>query len=560
MRTGLFGVVSTRPVTLHGRAGQLDTPGFHVALDMHEPKHAVQQAALHVEGSKVFGAHGVWLNADHANWDAPDRREGLGRRVSSGRAFAEVEGPLQGVHADADTQTVQLHVDFARQHPLFWVDTEWGFLFAYSLAELVGLMRGQNVPVLPDQEAASLLLTYGSILGDRTLVRGAKKLMPGHTLTWTPKGIQNQERVVCAEIERDVTDLSKATSLLDEAFQESVAHMVAVNRRAGCLQHNLLSGGLDSRLVALASARHLMPSDMSTLCFSARGSKDESISAAVARAHGWTHRAHDLGKGGYMMHVESAMEYDGCVNYLASAHHRHALAHEQLPRLGLLGSGQGANVLLTDNHRWRASGREVLRRMTLNSTTQALCEDVANQAWLETPDVQCFKMVNRGFLYTNSGAYSTAGFGVLWSPFASGTFTRAALRLHPSMVQDQRAYLTWLQKCFPAATEHVWERYNARPVLGRRLRLAQSQALWRARFRRVLSFSDPASMSPVDVWLDSSKEIQHFYNDTFQRLAPLLQLYPDLGALAERDFPTMNAMNKASVLTCLLATEALWET
>ena len=499
------------------------------------------------------------MNSPERDWHNPQSKSHLRSAVASAAGFAETEGPLQGVHGDGLKKSLQLHVDVARQHPLYWTTCAWGILFAYSMEELLALMRAHAVQVSPDEESAGLLLTYGSILGTRTLVRDVHKLMPGQTLTWTPEAVTTEERMPLEEIERDIDGFKEATSLLDDAFHDSVSQMVAVNREAGCAQHNLLSGGLDSRLVALATAQQLDGAPMSTLCFAVKDSLDASISASLAHEHGWQHRAHDLGQGEYMMNTETVGEYDGCVNHLASAHHRHALSKERLPNMGLLGSGQGANVLLTDNHKWGASGSEVLHAMTLNAATRGVCKDAAEEAWRATPDVQRFKMVNRGFLYTNSGAYSTAAFGVLWSPFNSGQFVRAALRLHPDIVHGQRAYLTWLAERFPAATHHVWERYNAKPVLGARLRRAQARALWGARLRRVLPLRTPKSMSPIELWMDSSPEIQHFYSDTFRRLSPLLRHYPSLEATVVRDFPTMNAMNKASVLTLLLATQAWFD-
>ena len=59
-----------------------------------------------------------------------------------------------------------------------------------------------------------------------------------------------------------------------------------------------------------------------------------------------------------MMDTESVGEYDGSCSTRQS-HHRHALSMEQLPNMGCR-LGQGANVLLTDNYKWGASGSEVL--------------------------------------------------------------------------------------------------------------------------------------------------------------------------------------------------------
>ena len=271
-----------------------------------------------------------------------------------------MEGPLQGFMWDNEAQTLHLHADFARQHPLFWTPMKDGVAFAYSVDKRVELMKGHGMEVVPDEEAAALLLTYGSILGDGTLVRGVRKLMPGHSLQWSPEGVQTSERQPLAQIEKDVHSMADAVELLDRTFTAATQAMVDCNLHAGCTQHHLLSGGLDSRMVAMAASEVDQGGKVSSLCFSAQGSRDESISASIARQRGWAHTQVDLGHGAYLCTTESWKEYDGCVNYLASAHHRWALSKASLDKVGLLGSGQGANVLLTDRHRWGLSGGALL--------------------------------------------------------------------------------------------------------------------------------------------------------------------------------------------------------
>ena len=119
--------------------------------------------AYATDADGIFGAHGV---------DECTRENGtvLSPSLTSGRRLqrlvAETEGPLRA--SAMASKTLQLHVDVARQHPLFWTTCSWGILFAYSVEELA-LMRAHAVPVTPD-EGAGLLLTYGSILGTRTMV------------------------------------------------------------------------------------------------------------------------------------------------------------------------------------------------------------------------------------------------------------------------------------------------------------------------------------------------------------------------------------------------------
>ena len=128
--------------------------------------------------------------------------------------------------------------------------------------------------------------------------------------------------------------------------------------------------------------------------------------------------------------------------------------------------------------------------------------EAAEEAWRATPDVQRFKMVNRRFLYTNSGAYSTAAFGVLWSPFTSGQFVRAALRLHPDIVHGQRAYLTWLAERFPKRCITFGNATMRNPCSVRVCVARKHGRKWGARLRRILPLRTPKSMSPIELWLD----------------------------------------------------------
>ena len=556
MRTGLFGLVSKQGASPPGTS--LVAEGtWNCALGCDTPSHRVQRAVLRCQAPWLCGMHGVWLNGPASEWDDERHAEAVLETLSSPTAFAGVDGPVQGCSWNDSTHTLLLHADFARQHPLFWHAHPEGLLFAFSVDRLVSMMRECGLAVEPNPEGAAMLLTYGSILGDQTLVRGVHKLMPGCTLTWAPDGCSVEERVPLDQGPRDLHNEQEAMDALDAAFESSVQAMVRTNREAGCAQHNLLSGGLDSRLVTLATAR--FHPEVECLCFSAKGYLDHTLSERIAADGGMGYRFCDLSEGQYMMETASIWEYDGCVNYLASAHHRVALSKAALPNLGLLGSGQGANVLLTDEHQWEANGEGVLRGFELYHGVLGQAKQAALKVWKSCPNAQRFKVLHRGFLYTNSGAYSTADFGVLWSPFTSRAFVQTALRLHPDLIRGQRVYLAWMAKRFPQALNYAWERYGVPPVRGWRLRMAQVWAKIHAKLGRIWPKLAPKSMSPIQSWYNSSREIQDFYRETFRRHRDALDLHPALREVVDRDYETMSVMNKASVLTLLLASKSWFE-
>ena len=285
---------------------------------------------------------------------------------------------------------------------------------------------------------------------------------------------------------------------------------------------------------------------------------DREVSENIAQDLGLPYHWCDLKDGDYMLEVASVMEYDGCVNYLASAHHQSALQSDGIERMGLLGSGQGANVLFTDEHKWGSEGHAVLSGMEWYAGVRDQAFPSALKAWQAIPDPQHFKVVNRGFLYTNSGAYSTSDVGVLWSPFVSRRFVHVALRLVPELIRGQRAYLAWMAGRFPDALNYPWERYGVPPVLGWRLRGAQIWAKLRNKLGAWFPILAAPSMSPVQKWHDHSPKIQRFCSETFQENERWLELYPALRASIIRDFPSMSMMNKASVITLLQASKALF--
>ena len=556
MRTGLFGAIH------HGKAvvpgATLHANGeWKVAFGQSTPRHAVQRSVLRQDQRGLHAAHGVWLNAPAHDWDAETHADSVFHLVSDPEAFELVEGPLHGCCWNSESQSLLLHADFARQHPLYWFVHDEGVMFAFSLAKLVEMLRANGLPIEPNEDAAAMLLTYGCVMGDQTLVSGARKLMPGSTLTWTPASVDVAVRSPLEAIARDLRDVDEAIDLLDRTFCHSVRAMVEINQRAGCPQWNLLSGGLDSRLVTMATSE--LEPDSKCLCFAVRDCRDHEISEQIANDRGLAYHFHDLADGEYMMNTSSVMEYDGCVNYLASAHHRSALESIQVNDIGLLGSGQGANVLLTDHHKWGKKGVEILSGMEWYAGVRDQASSAALHAWDAMPDAQLFKIVNRGFLYTNSGAYSTSEVGVLWSPFVSRAFVRNALRLVPGLIDGQEAYLSWMAHRFPNSLKYRWERYGVPPVRGWRLSAAQVWAKIRVKLGKAMPSLAPQTMSPVQEWHDASPSIQHFCLQTYHDHRHRLELYPSLSASIERDYGGMSMMNKASVITLLLASKALFE-
>lgn len=553
MRSGLEGVVSTVPFPAQepgvtGKSTDAQGRTWHWRFHASMPVHRVQGAWMQDTPDDVLGIHGTWLNAPTPSWwDVPHVPQGLDR-------FDEMHGPLQALRFEKKPLKLELHVDFARQHPLYVCEHEQGLAFAHSLWRLVALMRTMGWSVDPDAKASTLLVAHGAILGTRTLVLGVSKIMPGHTFRWTPKGASQRPRLDLTANRQVVQDMSEAIELVDRAFMASVESMVATNQAHGCAQVNLLSGGLDSRLVLLATQQHAR--EVQSLCFARTGSLDHTIAAEVAHAQGTRHHFHSLGSGLYMTSLATVEDYDGVVNHLASAHHRSALVAVDGLDLGVLASGQTANVLFTEKAPQRMLDAFPLGRVP--RALQSLAREATEEALDSSPDAHVAKLWNRSFLSTNSGAYSTRPWGVLWSPFASVDVVRAALAIHPSLLADHSFYLTWLAQKHLEAQDHVWERYRIRPVLGATFNRAVWKTKWQARIRKRLPWSSAQSMSPVGHWRVHTPEVKAWFDQPDSALLDQWRHHSELEEALGDAWRGLGVTAESSVLTLLEASRLLF--
>lgn len=500
-----------------------------------------------VQSDEVLAWSGAWLNR-------PLDAQSIQHALRSAHAFSAVRGPVQGLCLDSARMRFVLHADSARQRPLFYFHQAGVFAFASSMHQLVSLLRNLHVAIVPSEQAAALLMTFASIPGDLTLVDGVKKLSASCTLVYENGKVTIEDQRNYAASIRTVRSLTHATEALESAFSRVVQLGVSYNETHGFTPAHLLSGGIDSRMVLFAAAKQC--TDIHTMCFSKSGYLDEKISAQIAARLHTQHRFVSLGDGDYITHTESVEEYDGTINYLASAHHRYALAQWPLHKAGLIFSGQLGNELLHDFYMPEANHHMVSASITTWATGVPLVQDYMHQLWMQNPDSVRFKLQQRAFLYTNSAAYSTLFKGILYAPFADPDVIDVMLSLHPDLLRHHRLYFEWMRTCYPKATDFAWERYNAPPKRGLMLQWAKWKTKARIRLVHRPGQFQHGSMSPIDYWYRHNPAVHDHLDHYYKQHSAVLRVYPQLSALIDKEFSSMTALNKASVYTLIASTKA----
>lgn len=160
---------------------------------------------------------------------------------------------LEGMFALAVLDTRHRRLLLARDRcgmkPLYYAQNRSSLLFA---SEIKALLAGGH-PAEPDFSGIDSYLALGYVPAPRTCFRGVQKLPAGHCLLWQEDGVS------CQPFWRFVFEPA-ATRKADGAYAEELQSLldaaVASHLQADVPVGMLISGGLDSSLVAVAASRH----------------------------------------------------------------------------------------------------------------------------------------------------------------------------------------------------------------------------------------------------------------------------------------------------------------
>jgi len=206
-----------------------------------------------------------------------------------GRDFVSLlRGAFCAVVVDESRKKLVLIADRLGSYGLYWYDGPQGFLFAPSVN---ALLRAVDIKPELNPRAVADYVTFGFLLGDKTLDAKVRLLPPASTLTY------DWEKESC-ELERywHVTtlfqpwegDRASYLTAVRQAFNASVQRTLMGDHHFGVA----LSGGLDSR--AVMSAIDCAGRPVSTYTLGVRGCADEVIANTLARISGTEHRFFEL--------------------------------------------------------------------------------------------------------------------------------------------------------------------------------------------------------------------------------------------------------------------------
>ena len=198
-------------------------------------------------------------------------------------ALSRLRGMFAFLIADAESGEIVAARDQIGVKPLYWTMADGLFVAA---SELRTLLAHPHVKPKLDPAGVVEYLAFGHTSGERTLVKGVRKLPPGHVL---------RVRDGVARTFEYWDALPPDTQPLDEdlegALREQLGAAVSASLVSDVPINLMLSGGLDSSTIAALAARFGRPGDMTAYSVSFGLPDDESSAAArLARDLGIAHR------------------------------------------------------------------------------------------------------------------------------------------------------------------------------------------------------------------------------------------------------------------------------
>jgi len=185
---------------------------------------------------------------------------------------------------DVERQTLTAARDRFGEKPLYFCETEDA---VYLASELKALVAAGVVDKKIDPVALYSYFTLGYVVGEQSIFRNVRRLLPGHLLTFSPEaGLAQRRWYQAPHPSEELHDAESVAEQCIDLLRESVRLRLIADVPVGCF----LSGGVDSSaVVALASEVSAAPVETFSIGFGDSRYDERPYARFVADRFGTRH-------------------------------------------------------------------------------------------------------------------------------------------------------------------------------------------------------------------------------------------------------------------------------
>ena len=334
------------------------------------------------------------------------------------------------------------------------------FVCAGEMKSVAGFMRDNQIPVMINNSNAGLLLSYGFMVGNNTILDGVKKIQPGCYIIYDGQCIEEKSYYTLKNKPNELIDEKTAIEEVDKFFREAVRRSFAKDDEYGYKHIVALSGGLDARMVSFV-AHSLGYTKRLNITFSQSGYWDQTVPQEMTAylKHEWLFKS--LDNGLWLFDVDAVtQETGGNLLYYGVAHGRSLMKYLNFKGFGIAHSGQLGDVSLSSHF-------DAAEPYTFG--TGAFSPDNIGDSIFDTSDYpDRYKNKEIGAWYTrylnaiNNGVQYLCNYTETISPFLDLDFLEFVLSIPYSLRKEHNIYKKWIINKYPEAAQFVWEKIQAK--------------------------------------------------------------------------------------------------
>lgn len=424
--------------------------------------------------------------------------------------------------------------------------------FGTDIPFLSKLVRLSGYPVRLDDEGAWMMLSFGFMLGDRTLINEMRRLGAGQALSYENGRIEINQYFLFRNDPDVSLDLGSAAEGIHHWFGEAVHLEFLKDKEEGRSHVATLSGGLDSRMT-VAYGREYADRPITAITMSAPNYLDARIAQKIATDWGLEFVFYSLGKGDFLKDIELPVWVNGGLTHLTGSAHMLAMVQklDWVPWGGLHTGMLGDAVLgtyLTNRHiekRDPLSGGSLLRK-------DWYPVDLARKYWEPFPNDEMYKFYNRGVNGIFNGYQVIGHFTDFYSPFLYLDLLKFCFSIPPAYRYSGAIYKTWIARYQADSARYRWASTGYRPLTSKWMTIPRRY--WRGAIRRLIGEGPVSNMNPFEYWFRVNGGLRKSWQDYYHGHLDLL-VKKDLRRQAERIYSEGLWTEKGQVMTLLVACE-----
>lgn len=470
--------------------------------------------------------------------------------ISDRKGFCRnLSGEFSIVVYDKKEDKLHIYTNQINSKPVYYYSYNGILFFSTSIGYLTKILKENGIKVNLDGNGVSMLLSYGFMLLDSTLVEGLTKLPPSSCFEYNNSvSINAYENIFTYDV---TCDKKSIFDNLTELYNQAIELEFNKDKEYGAKHLVTISGGLDSRL-SLLSSLELGYENSQCISFSESNYLDEVIAKKICSDKNIPLLFDYLDGGGYLTSIDDIVRINGGqVTYNGAAHLRKMLKNMDLRDYGLLHTGQLGDAVFGS---YVTGCKDIsFENLKIGYSTKlksridkSIYDDIKNRY----NTLEEFKFFNRGVNGILNGNFMASESIDAVSPFLEKDFLKYVLSIDDSLRKNEDIYIRWLNKYNKDLIKYKWERINSKPTVFNNY--FSNQLLFMKNVRRYIykKFNKVWYMNDYKMWYNQNEALRSSLSQSYKDRIGLLEDI-ELQKVVSDLFLHGNIREKFQVLTLL---------